>query len=774
MTDAKAHSRVSVAGGFFLGARILSSPVAPGTAGAQASWADIFTLIEDLGGIIIEGDLTEAKPVDTIVRSIADGQLWVSTNAAIATYIQLTNTGATGIAGLVTVAIAGGDFSTITEGIAAANSGDVVLVYPGTYPENITIPGGVVVVGAVVAQVPVVIAGADTTGTRVTLTGGAAPPGLRSITVVGPSAGANPAIDASGLGGGAGAGGIFDVLLQGGGGTATGAGILGAGTGMLIVRGLLSLDPTAFGGPLIDLTSGALIWANSVLINGGGSDILRTAGSAMAQVNDVIVGPGWVSTDGFEVGGTARLEGVAIQIDESAAVTNALHVVSDGVSIELEAVDLVGSTFDILVDPALAGTGTSFEYSGLLVESRLSAPATYFDTATSLLNTGDTTQGKQTLRADMLITKKLDVGQPSVPGGLDVGEGGSYQIASDGTPIRVFTYDASAASGSRFTEVVSIVGNEALALTLLSDIGDRLYVGCADPYWAPRVVVSTAGSAEGWAGKYWNGAALADVDFMAVEKENAARLGEAFMEATDTEYATFDRDLTTLWAAADDQLDEVPSTGVALFWTCFQAVATHATAPVLEEIKIRGSDVDFVSGVVHQVYWGTARAVIQDTIPAANLKKQGAGAPTLVDVPVAVGIVTEGQRFSQNDTLPLSWVVPKECDTSCEVRIGVTYTSSATSTITLALAHRTVTSGAAISSGTAVDGTITRTITPTGTDVMDEDTKLTAALDRLSLQTASPGERIYFDIKRTDGNAGTFDLVDLTIEYVSWQRGGVS
>ncbi len=726
-------------------------------------------------GIIVEGSLLVVRPVDTIIRDSVTGDLFASTDSAVATYIPLT--GATAISGVIIVAKSGGQFSTIAGGLALANSGDVVLVYPGTYAENVIIPAGVVLQGAT-AQVPIIISGADTTGTRVTLTGGGAPPALRHLTVIGPSAGANPAIDATGLGVGSGVGALFDVLLQGGGGTATGAGILGVGTGTLVVKGLLVLNAATFGGPLIDVQTGGTVFLQvTTLINGGASDIVRLAGTASIEIINLLVSADWTSVDGFEIGGTARLEGSAVEMAEGGGITNALHVTADGVSIELEAVDLVGSTFDILIDPALVGTGTSIEYMGLLVEARVSAPATYFDTATAVMFSGDTIEGKWTTRGEALITEKLDVGQPGPAraGGLDVGEGGSYQTARTGASIVAFTYDASAASGSRFTSLDINANN-----TLLADIGDRIYVGVPDIFWGVRFDIGVASSAEGpWVARYWDGSALVSTSWGAINKASAVRLGDVLMQAIETEYGVWDRDVTLDWATADNQLDTIPNTGTALFWIAFQATATLGTPPRIDEIKVRGSDFDIVSGdPPHAVFWGRTRTTRTAHIDAAVLKRQGANTPTLVDVPIAVGVISEAQRFGQNDRLPLSWEIPEDCDTSCVVRVSITYTSDGVTTITLAIAYLIVADGAAISGATGVTDTITRTVTPTGADVVDIDVELTEALSgagsRVDLTAFTPGDRIFFDILRTDGNAGTFDLFFLDIIYVRWEHGEVT
>lgn len=61
-------------------------------------------------------------------------------------------------------------YGTITAALAAASSGDVCLVGPGTYAESFTIPDGVRVIGYPLAQ-QVIISGSDTTSTRVTISG---------------------------------------------------------------------------------------------------------------------------------------------------------------------------------------------------------------------------------------------------------------------------------------------------------------------------------------------------------------------------------------------------------------------------------------------------------------------------------------------------------------------------------------------------------------------------------------------------------------------------
>ncbi len=74
-----------------------------------------------------------------------------------------------------------GDYSSIASALAAAVPGDVVSIAAGTYVENITIPGGVILQGAGIDQT--ILQG------QISVTGGEA--GIVSMNVVGPGASAN-------------------------------------------------------------------------------------------------------------------------------------------------------------------------------------------------------------------------------------------------------------------------------------------------------------------------------------------------------------------------------------------------------------------------------------------------------------------------------------------------------------------------------------------------------------------------------------------------------
>jgi hypothetical protein len=88
-------------------------------------------------------------------------------------------------ANVIIVAVSGGDHTTITAGLAAASSGDIVLVMPGTYTEAITLVAGVTVIGLGNSTAPFIIAPAA--GSPVTIPSGAGAYRLHNCTLTPPS-----------------------------------------------------------------------------------------------------------------------------------------------------------------------------------------------------------------------------------------------------------------------------------------------------------------------------------------------------------------------------------------------------------------------------------------------------------------------------------------------------------------------------------------------------------------------------------------------------------
>ena len=91
----------------------------PGT----ASWID---------GTEIQGSPTEARPINTIVRDNADGELYASTNATVPAHAQTTNNSGSSEADTLTGA---GTSSEATRGTYAGRAQVPTLAFSGFFRE---------------------------------------------------------------------------------------------------------------------------------------------------------------------------------------------------------------------------------------------------------------------------------------------------------------------------------------------------------------------------------------------------------------------------------------------------------------------------------------------------------------------------------------------------------------------------------------------------------------------------------------------------------------
>lgn len=149
-------------------------------------------------------------------------------------YLQIANlpSAASGSdpAGVLVVAPSGAEYTSIQAAMNDASSGQTVLVYPGTYAEDIdftNVASAVRVTGFPNAQ-NCIITGSSASSTRVIMTKTAT---LREMTVTSPAEGSNNAISCS-LGAGQ-LGILFNVVVVGGNGTNTSNGIYMTGSGIL-------------------------------------------------------------------------------------------------------------------------------------------------------------------------------------------------------------------------------------------------------------------------------------------------------------------------------------------------------------------------------------------------------------------------------------------------------------------------------------------------------------------------------------------------------------
>ncbi len=365
---------------------------------------------------------------------------------------------------------------------------------------------------------------------------------------------------------------------------------------------------------------------------------------------------------------------------------------------------------------------------------------------------------------DHIFQKKVDIGMPGSAGGLDVGEGGSYQDDKDGTRIvQAFQYDASAVSGSRFTELTLDASN-----TWLGDAGDRVYIGSTKQFWAARFNFTTAKTTELLQAGYWNGSALTNTDHMVIRKDTADNIGDGIGEQTaEKEYVTWDHDVDDDWAAADDVTDKIPNGASSMFWIYFQVpVGDLATAPVTNEIRVRGSDTDVITGTAFQVWWGHARVEVHERIPL-NVTKSPGGTGT-TNVAITSGHSQTLLNFNGVDDTAWVWVLPEGIDTSTRIHVKLDYIANAADTFTLVLTAKRLKNATAVSSSESDDYTSSTDVVAAAADTFYSKQELAAV--HISIQDLAAEDAISFELARTDTGNAIFP-VSVTIHYSKWTTG---
>ena len=367
------------------------------------------------------------------------------------------------------------------------------------------------------------------------------------------------------------------------------------------------------------------------------------------------------------------------------------------------------------------------------------------------------------------LAGKLDVGKPGSGGGLDIGEGGSYKADAAGTTIvKAFKYDASADSGSRFTEFTNLDASN----TWLGAVNDRFYVGSPHKFWGIRFNVTQAvvygDAAELVQVQFWNGSALTNCDHMGINKDDADSIGEQILKQTSQkEYVVVDNEVDTTWATADNVADKIPNTGSALYWMCFEVPTTGwSTVPIVSEIRVRGTDFDIITNSGFAVSWGKARVERHERISLVVVKSPGGTGTTGIDID------TNHQQtvfnFDGVDDLAFLWTLPEGIDLSCPVDVELSYSANAADTYDLVLAALKLKNATAINSSVASSYTGNTAVVAAASATFYKGIDLTAT--RISIQDMAADDVISFELSRTDTSNAIYPLV-VIIKFVVWTTG---
>lgn len=410
--------------------------------------------------------------------------------------------------GVTIVAASNGDYTTIGAAMTAVPAGSTILVYPGTYAESITYTKNLRIIGYP-AALNVIISGADTTSTRVTFSSAITSATFREITVVTPSSGTNYAIDCNATLAGT-LSVIYNVVIQGGG---AGHGVRASAAGITATIGGFYHNGGTLG-DFLQVNGGTMIVQNCIVNVGSATNVFNITGgvchmnSLQANISAL-----YSATDCFDISG-GELEVSDMVVPDNSPFTNYLHISGENVIISMSSTHLHASTYHILIDGGLTGTGSKLSLNCEFDIEKVSFPFVWGSNAT--VNVLHVDQGVFDDSGIKVAGGGFVVGHPALPTETVMGEGDSTTVdmvvftSTDVTDIAGATYvdvtsDAKTNSGSTFTVFPAVTN------------GSGLFMGnTTRKFYGAKIEIDTgitygSGIVSFW---YYNGTIWKEVNFM--------------------------------------------------------------------------------------------------------------------------------------------------------------------------------------------------------------------------------------------------------------------
>ena len=471
---------------------------------------------------------------------------------------------------------------TIGAALTASASGDVVVVRPGTYAESgLTVPAGVSLISEG-GFGTTIVGDAAAVAHIITLSAGSY---LQGFQILCPTTASLAGVSHS-----AGTGTVYDLDLRGDGATGSGDGIYKTGTGKVVggnircegggLENLLRADAAVLALDDVHVPQSAGTIANVVLTEGTGRFQGQGHNIGNSNVGDCIHVAGTSTCIIYSPNWTAAIGG---------------HIAADGVTVIIIGGRVDATVASLLVDPALAGTGTTLTVSGTTVQPLFSFPSAAITTMelSASFHQEQTAGRNAEVRS---VGADLTTGFPELGSGLAVGEGSPYSdgqvvLTTDGTASPSSDggtlTDVSAAAASRSSSTFSFqgvtAGHSIAWCTSRTDAG-----GTALKHWGITLDQTTAAVLGG--GNFifevqTAAATWVEVGVMAVEAENQYRYANSvFLRASSTETIRPGIGPDTTWV-------ETTINGTAGYWMRVRIATTITTSPVFERCRLRPSSV---------------------------------------------------------------------------------------------------------------------------------------------------------------------------------------
>jgi len=219
----------------------------------------------------------------------------------------------------------------------------------------------------------------------------------------------------------------------------------------------------------------------------------------------------------------------------------------------------------------------------------------------------------------------------------------------------------------------NLIDGPTVALFAGSGIGQALYVGGNDPFWALKfdVVVAALPATGTIIAEYWNGATWVQLRVMTVDEVHPhSQRGNRLFETTGEQYIRFDQPTANL----------LTLNGIQKYWMRFRQTVALATVPTADLARLQGSGTHFeAEGSL--IYFGLAEE--PELIPGTSLASRIA---LVTFVPGnASANVANGMNFNIQANSLVNGVtdgfggvfsVPDGLDTTRDLTFGLEFTGS--------------------------------------------------------------------------------------------------
>uniref|UniRef100_A0A6C0EKM9 Uncharacterized protein n=1 Tax=viral metagenome TaxID=1070528 RepID=A0A6C0EKM9_9ZZZZ len=427
--------------------------------------------------------------------------------------------------------------------------------------------------------------------------------------------------------------------------------------------------------------------------------VIKYSGAAnlQGQVMQLASNATYSCTDMLNCSSTGELEIDSWIVSDNSPATNGLHITGDGVNLAFSGTHFhtASGGYDILVDPALTGTGSQITIIGELIRDKISVPSGYKSTAVFVSAAIDKGTNND---VSYVIDGETQIGSVENPSELAVGEGDS--IVQN---MFVFSYN-----GSTYTDNTTAARSRTgSTFPLFSAVtaGNIAYIGNSGRQF-PSMKFNISGTAMAiGAGaivlEYWNGA-WTSVHFMDTLADYPYTQNDGTLLATVADHQVrIDTSILATWTTTTVNSQSG-------YWLRFRITSDITTSVVLERIKLSTNHTEINRDGFMESF-GNGEATSNLRIGTAYLSR---GAPSSYSLNVSSGISSLTRPYSEFNNSSFdghAYVVnlEKGIDTSRAFTLQIRWapTTNNAGNVEITFIHTT-----GITTGDNVDaGTITQT-----------------------------------------------------------------